>query len=364
MDKLSHIWITMQRELFPVLEEELGPMTDKEKRFLEILSLLDIERFIVVNRTVGRPESDRSSLLRAFILKAYYNLTTTRHLIEMLKGNANLRRICGWDSLGYFPTESTFSRAFDSFSEAGLLEIIHNGLIRKYHSDKIVGHISRDASAVEAREKPVKKKKPVKVPAKKGRPKKGETREKPLKTIEKQITQNLDEMIAGLPKDCDVGGKKDSHGNTHYWIGYKGHIDTADAGIPISFVLSSASVHDSQAAIPLMRKTNERVTLFYELMDSAYDDEIIKSEIIRNGHVPIIDENPRRKIETVVGHISFKTAEEKRYAERSTAERANSRLKDEFGWRHLRVKGYKKVYSHLMFGIIVLAADQLLRLIT
>ena len=35
-------------------------------------------------------------------------------------------------------------------------------------------------------------------------------------------------------------------------------------------------------------------------------------------------------------------------------ERVNGRLKDEFGARHLRVRGHKKVLAHLMFGIVVL----------
>ncbi len=37
---------------------------------------------------------------------------------------------------------------------------------------------------------------------------------------------------------------------------------------------------------------------------------------------------------------------------------------NEFGGRFLRVKGHKKVMAHLMFGILVLTADQLFRLIT
>jgi hypothetical protein len=51
-----------------------------------------------------------------------------------------------------------------------------------------------------------------------------------------------------------------------------------------------------------------------------------------------------------------------RYRERSGAERANGRLKDEFGGRHIWGRGAVKVMSHLMFGILVLSVDQLLRL--
>jgi hypothetical protein len=42
----------------------------------------------------------------------------------------------------------------------------------------------------------------------------------------------------------------------------------------------------------------------------------------------------------------------------------NARLKDEFGGRTIRVLGNAKVMCHLMFGIVALAADQILRLIT
>ena len=38
------------------------------------------------------------------------------------------------------------------------------------------------------------------------------------------------------------------------------------------------------------------------------------------------------------------------------------RLKDEFGGRHVRVRGDAKVLCHLMFGIIALTVDQLMRL--
>lgn len=53
-----------------------------------------------------------------------------------------------------------------------------------------------------------------------------------------------------------------------------------------------------------------------------------------------------------------------RYKERAQAERANARLKDEFGDRTIRVRGPDKVMSHLMFGVLVLTADQLMRLLT
>lgn len=77
------------------------------------------------------------------------------------------------------------------------------------------------------------------------------------------------------------------------------------------------------------------------------------------GHIPLIDHNPRKGEKK-----EFSPGEAQRYKERSQAERTNARLKDDYGGRHIRVKGYAKVMSHLMFGILALTADQLLRLLT
>ena len=161
-------------------------------------------------------------------------------------------------------------------------------------------------------------------------------------------------------------------GHTTSWIGYKLHVDTADGGIPISCIMTSASTHDSQVAIPLGTLTAGRVENLYDLMDAAYDSIEIRAHCILLGHKPIIDVNPRRSVEMQEALRHEKKArrtlglffpEERRYVERSGSERINGRLKDEFGGRHVRVRGYDKVLAHLMFGMTVLTASQLMRLI-
>jgi hypothetical protein len=151
------------------------------------------------------------------------------------------------------------------------------------------------------------------------------------------------------------------------------HIDAADGHIPISCVLTSASVHDSQVALPLAELTSQQVTSLYDLMDSAYDSPIIKQHSRSLGHVPIVDVNPRgnkrRKQELKeegqrFNFINFKKPTDIRYNERSNVERVNGRLKDEFGGKMIRVRGHAKVMTHLMFGIIALTADQLMRFVT
>ena len=77
------------------------------------------------------------------------------------------------------------------------------------------------------------------------------------------------------------------------------------------------------------------------------------------GHIPLIDHNPRRGI----NKEAMDPNDAIRYRERSGVERTNGRLKDEFGGRNVMVKGAHKVFSHLMFGLLVLSVDQLIRLI-
>jgi hypothetical protein len=74
-----------------------------------------------------------------------------------------------------------------------------------------------------------------------------------------------------------------------YWRGYKLHLSVIDGDVPISAVLTSASTHDSQVAIPLMQMSAQRVTGLYDLMDSAYDAEAIHTFCSSLGHVPIIE---------------------------------------------------------------------------
>jgi hypothetical protein len=356
--RLSQFWNHLQHELFPFLREEdhleLSPALEKVIRVLEFTQ---VDRFIPSSRGfVGRPPKDRVALARAFVAKAVLNLPTTEALIDRLKADRALRRICGFERFRAIPDATRFSRAFAEFTALELPARVHEALIRSQLGDQLIGHIARDATEIEAREKPAPKAQPE--PKKRGRPKKGEERPKAPTRIERQVAQTTEQSRAELPTACDVGSKKNSKGYKETWIGYKLHIDTADGDIPVNAILSSASVHDSQVAIPLMRQTSQRVTDLYDLADAAYCSPILREESRRLGHVPLIDHNPRRGEK-----IDFAPHEAERYKARSQVERTNSQLKDHHGGRHVRVRGPAKVYTHLMFGILVIAAEQILRLL-
>jgi hypothetical protein len=370
-------WINRQRSLLPGLDEELDPLTAKLEHLIIILDTLGLEAFVAPpSRGRGRPPDDRPAIARSFVAKAVLTIPTTSALIERLQIDRALRRICGWERRSEVPSEATFSRAFAAFAAQGLPERVHEQLVRRHLHDHIVGHISRDATEIEAREKPRRRSSddppPPAPKRKRGRPRKHEALPpKPLTRIEQQRTQSLDEMRAGLPTQCDVGVKRNSKGFRETWIGYKLHLDTANGIVPVAAILTAASTHDSQVAIPLARTSEQRVVWLYDLMDSAYDAQPIIDDCLAAGRVPVIDRNTRRdtalKAEIAAERarrrlINIPDPRDLTYNERTTAERANARIKDEFGGRYLRVRGHLKAFCHLMFGVVALAADSIVRL--
>ena len=292
---LSRTWAHIQGNLFPWLTEELGPLTDMHKQVVTTLELAGVEAFVQVWPGLpGRPPCDRAALARAFIAKAVLGLPMTAMLIERLTVDKQLRRLCGWEHPGELPSEATFSRAFAEFARSALPCRLHEALIKRSYEERLVGHLSRDSTAIEAREKPVKSAAPAPSKRKRGRPKKGEVvAKKEPRRIERQAAMSLAEMLADLPTHCAVGTKRNAKGHTISWIGYKLHLDIADGDVPISAVLTLASLHDCQAAIPLATMSAGRVTNLYDLMDSAYDVAEITAKSRALGHVPIIDPHPR-----------------------------------------------------------------------
>jgi hypothetical protein len=373
-NNLSQIWNNIQYKLFPFLEEEQGPLSSQHKKLISILELIRIESHLPnLQGCIGRPRKQRTALARSFVAKITLKLPYTAQLRDYLLSDKQLRRICGWDNLREIPSESTFSRAFEEFSELNLPEVVHQRVIKELYEGSYIGHLTRDSVPVEAREKAAKKiKKQKKEPRKNGRPKKGEIREPKEPTrIEKQFsgTMTLEEMIRDLPKQCSIGTKKSPKGFAFTWKGYKLHTAIDDHCIPVAAILSSASMHDSQAAIPLGIKADCVAKNFYDLMDAAYDTEEIHLHSKSLGHVPIIGQRGVRvKPEEVHAEEKARTvlrwepAEDIRYKKRAPAERFNALLKENYMGTSVRYRKYSKVACHVMFSVLVLAADLLLRI--
>ena len=359
----------LQGELITLVEQDYTGLTPKLEQIIRAFEFTQIEltvyrdRGYAQGRGVGQPETDRCALACAFLAKAVLDLKTTRALIDRLQADSKLRRLCGFDLRFVLPSESTFSRAFEEFATSELIQRVHARMIKETLGEQLIGHISRDSTAIEARESIAKKDKAevasVKPKHKPGRPKKGEVRAPQSPSpLERQRGQTLEQMLFELDTACTTGTKKNAQGYKISWKGYKLHLDTACCGVPISAVLTGANVHDSRVALPLTRISAQRVDACYELMDAAYCSTVIREDIQAAGRVPLIDHNPRKGEKQ-----EFAPHEAQRYKTRSGAERCNARLKDEFGARHVQVRGHAKVMCHLMLGVVALCADQFTRLL-
>lgn len=212
--------------MFPHLDECLPePLTEREKHLIKILELIQIEKYVPVTASrqwLGRPIKERESIARAFVAKAVLKYQHTSSLRNELQSTPNLRFICGFAKRKDVPPEATFSRAFGEFSKADLGVVIHNALVKEHLSTELIGHVSRDSTAIVGREKPAKKIKQAKVTKKKGRPAKGEVRQPAeSKRLDTQLSQSAQEAIAMLPKGCDRDVKKNAKGYTETWNGFK-----------------------------------------------------------------------------------------------------------------------------------------------
>ncbi len=222
---------------------------------------------------------------------------------------------------------------------------------RPHLGDERIGHIRRDGTALLARERPVQSKA---VAVNRSRPRRGESRPPAKESpIDRPRQQTLAQSLKEIPAACDRRTKCNAQGDKVSGNDDKLHLDTADGGVPIAALLSSASMHGRPASIPLSLIGAQRVTPLYDRMDAAYCSTELRDPSRRLGHVPLIDPNPRRGEK-----IEFAPAEAICYNERTAAEHSNGRLKDAFGGHTIRVKGNTKGMGHLMFGVLALTADQ------
>jgi len=344
--------------IFPVTEEhEILAATIKiaEPKLPFSLDRLQPER-----RT-GRKPYPIHTFFRFQLAMPIFRQSTFKDMRKLLFIDNNLKALCGFECI---PSEATFSRYLKILSENismdyDVLRPMNETFFPRDEGEFII-HVCRDSTAIPAREtvakKPPKDKGP---PKKRGRKKKGSQEEKEYlerdkrTVIEKQVTQPLEEALSHLNTECSWSGKRNSQGKTSFWRGYKLHLDTTDTGIPLSYVVTGANVHDSQVAIPLEKMTQLRVRHFYSLMDSGYYAGVIQNFIDDTGRVALID--PAKRI----GSVPFCPAKKHRYKIRTTVERANAHLKDWLIPKNLCIRGHKKMDFVLGCAVVALAVAQM-----
>jgi len=353
---VSPFWSERQR-VFVSLLAELAPFPGCRYADLAIaLDAIQIESGVTTRLGRGRRALTRRALSRAFVAKALWNIPTTRAFRLQLIEDESLRATCGfWHGV---PSEATFSRAYAEFASNGLGDQVLARVARQELGDTLVWHVARDSTAIQARELPLAKPKKEAQPKQKPGRRKGVVPKPKVPTRqERQLTQDAATALLELPTACDTGTKRNSKGHDVHWIGYKFHVDVTQDGLPISAVTTSASLHDSQVAIPLMKLTAQRTgCLFYQLMDAGYVGKPILQAARELGQVAIV----APKGNAYHSAIPLEPDRKMRYRIRTVVERFFSDLKDNRGGHQIRVKGHAKVHLHLMFGLLAIFASRIL----
>jgi len=343
---LSATFRSIQRNLFPALEEELGELCSSHRQVVATLELLDLPSLVHYSygeSVGGRPRLGRLPFLKAFVAKAALGEGCTRSLLDRLRHDPVLRRLCGWEERHRIPSEATFSRAFAEFAEVDLPGRIHARLTGRHAAERggPARQVSYDSTDIPARESPADRDRP--------RPR--------MPRLERQAANSLERDLLRVPVQCDFGVKTKGHGHEYCWKGYKLHLAVTDGDIPVAAVVSAASLHDSQAVIPLMQKCRRAgLDWVCDLADSAYDAATIRHYSRSKRRIAVIDHNRRRGEKT-----EFLPHEKLLYKHRSCVERAFSQLKDWYGCGKIWVKGIRKVTAHLLFGLLALSSAQIAR---
>ena len=88
-------------------------MSPALEKVIRVLEFTQIERFIPSSRgCVVPPPQDRVAFARAFVAKAVLDLPPTKALIDCLKSDQALRRLCGFEGFHAILDASRFSGVF------------------------------------------------------------------------------------------------------------------------------------------------------------------------------------------------------------------------------------------------------------
>lgn len=149
------------------------------------------------------------------------------------------------------------------------------------------------------------------------------------------ITETLNSIQIWIHrKRCSLTAKQNSQGQRQWFIGYKAHMGCDDFGVPVAYTVTGACVHDTQAAIPLMKLTQKNFDFLYVLMDKGYVSADIEAYVHRIGRKSIIAQRSYKGVPPP--QMDSLTA--LRYEKRTVIERTNGELKDGY----LPVKLYRK----------------------
>lgn len=307
--------------------------------FKSVQSLLASEESIQLSRfhSKGRTGYDLMAILGIMLLKLFYRQPTMKETLLLLQENGNLKDILGICSV---PSPSSVSRLSRRVEKIVKPSELHERVIDLYSQEvkRVIGHLSIDSTTIEAREKPYRNKDRAPEehaePRKRGRKRKGsqeeqEYREKQAKEAAAKrayLAEPAEKSISELEIRCSLTAKQNSKGKKQWFIGYKAHLAVDDFGVPISYAVTGACVHDSKVAVPLLKIAHERSDFFYILLDKGYISQTINAYAESIERVVIVDKRSSKGEKA----SPLEPATALRYQARTTVERTNSELKDGF----------------------------------
>lgn len=292
------------------------------KRFEDIFSTLHIEPLLVVvskKNVYGAPtELNYPAMIYALVAHIVERIPTIKDLVKRLRNDFMLHLECGFLFSDRIPSEASFSRFTQKLNESNALETVQETLLLQtiregFLQDDVV---SIDATHFESRDRATpQEKKPKPQPKKRSRKSKAEQeafqkekqeREDQETIYEKTILHQLDASLETLRTDIPIhpnwGIKKNSEGKHPFWFGFKAHLAVGSKSQYIlQSLMSSASLNDGKAAIPLFKGIQERLSLNirYGTLDAGYDYEAIYKQLHQMKAKAIIAYNKRNEGESL-----------------------------------------------------------------
>jgi len=303
--------------------QELYELEQKD-RFAVIFSAVDITpalRAVTKKSPYGAPvEANYQAMIYSLIARIIERIPTIKDLLKRLREDILFRLDCGFSLAEKIPSASSYSRLIEKLSQGDALEQMQEQVIQQAMTEGFITDdtIAIDATHIEARDQaPAKQEQDEKPePKKRGRKSKAEREawlkqkqeedlQKPI--YEKEIAAQLHESYMTLKKEIPQtpqwGVKKSSEGKHVFWYGYKGHLAVGTKSqYVLGALLSSGSLNDGKAAIPLMKGMKAKFKHFsfkYATMDAGYDYEPIYKQIRSSGAHAVIAYNRRREPEMI-----------------------------------------------------------------
>lgn len=302
--------------------QELYKMEQKD-RFREIFATVDITpilRLVKKTSRYGAPiEVNYRAMVYSLIIRIVERIPTIKDLIKRLQHDILFRLDCGFMLSESIPSAASYSRLVNKMSQCDALEEIQTQLLTQAMKEGFITDdtVAIDATHIEARDQaPVKQDKDKQDPKKRGRKsktereawlkqKQEEEEQKPIfeKEIAAQLEVSFHVLKDQMPLDPQWGVKKNSDGKNTFWFGYKGHLAVGTRSQYIlGAMLSSGSLNDGKAAIPLLKglvSQHPQFKFTYATMDAGYDYEAIYRQVRKMKAHAVIAYNRRREPELV-----------------------------------------------------------------